>query len=142
MHRNGLVHRALTPDSIRFESKPEGPSKVLDGVVVSDWELGAVPATDSESRRRYNPPESGGGTNSTHPDEGDVYRLGAITYHVATGTSPPHDRRESDESLDTATIPSPLDEVVEKSMAVHPEDRYSSVLAFRDALQWAVRRIE
>jgi DNA-binding beta-propeller fold protein YncE len=142
-HARGLVHRDVKPANILIEERGDsdhvfltdfGISRVsgAGGTVTSTGEfLGSVD---------YVAPEQieGGEVDG----RADVYSLGCVTYHALTGEPPfprendlarlfAHPNAERPRVTDAAAqLPSAIDAVIARAIAVAPEDRYESAGAF------------
>ncbi|MGE0545696.1 MAG: protein kinase [Kofleriaceae bacterium] len=149
-HAQGIVHRDLKPDNVLVGDFGE--------TVVIDWGLAKdLRASGSESSDvtptaraglegtlggevlgtpRYMSPEQALG--DAVDERADVYALGAVLYHMLSG-SHPHDGTSVDEVLVNAItcaplplasrapgVPPDLIAIVEKAMARGPEDRYAN----------------
>jgi len=106
-HSQGVVHRDLKPANIMVGGFGE--------VYVVDWGLagriGALPAAAEEAdplrtqagqvvgTPAYMPPEQAAGEWSLVDHRADVYALGAVLYHLLTGTPPYVDEREPASSM-------------------------------------------
>lgn len=90
----------------------------------------------------YAPLEQYHGAGSTDP-RSDIYSLGATLFHLATNQLPvsPAELVSSGQELPSArainpAVPSSLDQVIARMMAVRKEDRYANVAAVRRALEF------
>jgi serine/threonine protein kinase len=65
-----------------------------------------------------------------------VYRLGALARHLLAGERPTAD---SDSEADSGghALPRELRSVLDRALAVDPDERYDSALAFDDEFRWA-----
>jgi len=117
IQRYGLTYEHLSPESVLVDDTNATLRGVLDHVNV-DKPSYELPTTDEA-------PTS---------EQGDVYRLGALAYEVLTGTVPAHPdpTPPSDHDRSVSAI---LDEVLLTALAEAPEDRYETVLHFRDELE-------
>src|SRR6266536_764498 len=136
-HQAGVVHRNLKPANILLAG--DGSVKVADFSI-------ARAAGDEDPARTgellaggaYLAPELTGGAD---PDgRADIYGLGACLFEMLTGR-PPGPARQSRGSAGPlsprairAGVPRELDTVVQKAMALDPDDRYSSARAMASAL--------
>ncbi len=158
-HERGVVHRDLKPQNVmigshgevhvmdwglakvagdgrrdgRGEARADDESAVATSGQRADTRVGAIIGTPS-----YMAPEQADGDPSRISAATDVYALGAILFHVLTGTAPfrgtstaevlnrvlnegaPHPRE-----LD-GDVPRELDAVCRRAMAMEPRDRYPS----------------
>lgn len=88
LHAAGIVHRDIKPSNVLLCSSPEGVSRVL----LADLGLAkslaqASGLTQAAGSAGYRPPEQaepGAGIDA----RADVYSLGAVAYHLVTGTVP------------------------------------------------------
>ncbi|MFN3190056.1 MAG: serine/threonine-protein kinase [Aureliella sp.] len=129
LHDHGIVHRDLKPANI-FED--EGIVKIGDyglSKFISCSRRGGQ--TESVGTFHYMAPEIGKGE---YGKEIDIYALGIMLYELATGNVP-FDGESSQEIImkhltadpDLTRVPSPIREVVAKSLAKNPSSRYSNV---------------
>lgn len=116
-HAQGRSHGGLNPAAIRLDA--------LGQPTVTAWRGGPGPA-----EARSQAPEASRGEFTPR---GDVYSLGAMLYHALTGRAPANGRRPRLRTGDRR-----LEAVCAKALAVRPEDRYTSVRAFREDLERAV----
>jgi serine/threonine-protein kinase len=146
-HSRGVIHRDIKPDNVMIGSFGE--------VYVVDWGiavakegpltelLAAFPAPIHAGTAAYLAPEMLTGKLENISPRTDVYLLGASLYHCVTGR-PPHPGKTRRQALDHANggeiefpsdMSSELEEVLRRSLATDPEERYASAEEMRDALQ-------
>ncbi len=131
VHRFGLIHRGLSPQTIHLDQS--------GNLWVSCFSIPAARTNKSEISAQlfegYAAPEQYS-LNSWQGPWTDVYALGAITYHVLTGNPPPSalDRVYGDDLLEPDVLEGDLTEQVvhalNRALAVEVEDRTQSVDAF------------
>ncbi|NOK62536.1 MAG: Serine/threonine protein kinase [Chloroflexi bacterium AL-W] len=149
-HSHNAVHRDVKPQNVMID---------VDGrVLLTDFGIAQAPSSDSGQRitktgvfmgtPEYISPEQA----SAHRVDGrsDLYSLGIATYEMITGAvpfsgttlqliiahaqQPPPPPSEIDSSL-----PAALDRVMMRILAKKPEDRFTSGMAFVDALKSIAR---
>ncbi len=144
-HRQGVVHRALTPQRILLTRSAQA--------IVTDFGLallaGGEDAEDPLGAREYSAPEVQTGTRSATP-AADVYSLAVIAYELLTGQRPYSLDSELDRALrdlaDTApdprifrpSLPRAVTPVLQKGLATAPGERFESAMAFASALERAL----
>ena len=130
VHRFGLIHRGLSPQTIHLDQS--------GNLWVSCFSIPAARTNKSEISAQlfagYAAPEQYS-LNSWQGPWTDVYALGAITYHVLTGNPPPsaQDRIYGDDLLEASAEGDLTEQVVQavnRALAVEVEDRTQSVDAF------------
>jgi len=145
-HQKGVVHRDLKPDNILVDS--------YDRVRVIDF--GLARATDSDLRQTqvqtevgqivgslyYMSPEQFEEDSNDLDTRSDVYSLGAILFHLLTGTALPSSAADRGAALEAAhlawdgeALPSDIQSILCRALAPVPTDRYESASAFRAELE-------
>lgn len=150
-HSRGVLHRDLKPDNVMLGSF--GEVYVLDwGVAVTTGDdpllCSAAESVGIYGTPSYMAPEMAGGDGTRLSPRTDVYLLGAVLHHVLTGR-PPHGGPNAIAALSAAweakpptfdeRVPEELAAICRRAMAREPEERYESVLAFREAVQGFLR---
>ncbi len=154
-HRNGMVHRDVKPANLLLSD--EGVVKVADLGLVKipdpmdpESDVGASSMSGLESGTQVTMQGTAVGTPAyMAPEQGvdaagvdhraDIYSLGCTLFFLLTGR-PPFDGSVVSEVMQqhakepipdladiNSRVPNPLQEVVERSMAKRPEDRYGSL---------------
>jgi serine/threonine protein kinase len=143
LHRDQIYHRDIAPDNIMLT---DGRSVLLDFGSARRILGDATQALTTVLKPGYAPIEQ-------YTDDGslrqgawtDVYALGAVLYHVATGKAPVQavSRMLSDPLVDVAKatqgrFSESFSRAVAKAMSVHVSGRFQSVTELREALGWDV----
>ena len=151
-HSKGLVHRDLKPQNVMLISQDGRDNfvKVIDFGIAKNYGDASKPLTDQGAilgTPYYMAPEQIQRTELTPAI--DVYALGAITFELLTGQRPFYNtnpyvvlhshltKPRPRVSALALSLPSTLDRVIQKAMAIDPTHRHSSAWAFAQALQHA-----
>lgn len=137
-----VLHRDIKPSNIKLT--PTGLVKLVDfGLVklLSKDMSQTITVLQGRGTAAYTPLEQYGEDDSHTDTRSDIYALGATLYHLLTNT-PPADARQR--FLNPAALAPPrqhnpaISESVERALiaaiAMHPDDRPSSIAEFRDML--------
>jgi serine/threonine-protein kinase len=138
-HGRGVTHGRIRPEAIGlFDDRT---------VCVDDWGVTRAIGRASEPTP-YTAPEQLREPSESHgaPDRRtDVYRLGAVAYTAVTGRPPfdvdrPVDLREAivektpPKPSGIADVPEAFDDQLYRALSNDPEDRFETVVLFREAL--------
>jgi eukaryotic-like serine/threonine-protein kinase len=126
-HGCGYVHCGLSPDSVVITAK--GHAKIPALALAS---RDGFAASDTAELHDYDAPEEARGLPSD--ERSDIYSVGAVMYETLTGRRPSH-RGAAAPSASNPHVPPELDEVVLKSVAPNPDNRYQSAAAFAAELR-------
>ncbi len=143
LHREQVFHRDIAPDNIMLS---DGRSVLLDFGSARKIIGDATQALTTVLKPGYAPLEQ-------YSDDGtmkqgswtDVYALGGVLYHLATGKTPLQavSRMMSDplQTVNQMTgdkFSTNFSQAVSKAMMVHIDNRFQTVTEFREALGWNV----
>jgi serine/threonine-protein kinase len=148
-HSRGIVHRDVKPPNVMVT--PLGRVKLTDfGVAKITYASSMTQGGAMLGTPDYMSPEQIDGRNVS--GRTDQFSLGVIAFEMLTGEKPfvadslaSLIYRIAHEKLPEATLLNPslseeVSEVLQRSMAKRPEDRYPSCIAFLDALTEACQR--
>jgi serine/threonine protein kinase len=154
IHAAGILHRDLKPANIMLEPSP-GP---VDRVVLIDFGFATFEGSAKLTVQgtvvgslTYIAPERLRGEGTDH--RADLYAIGVILFELLTGmppfaadddfslidchvNQPPPHLREFD-----ATFPQELDDVIDRALAKHAEERFSDAAAMAAALDVAAQSL-
>lgn len=138
MHRQGIIHRDVSPDNIFICSEKQIKIKLMD--------FGAAKLADETDKvidiilkPGYSPPEQYDNSKNIGPWT-DIYALGATLYAMLTGIKPDEstNRKIDDKVISPSSlnpdIPENLSNTVMKAMAIERHLRFKNVSDFLKAL--------
>ena len=137
-HKNGVIHRDMKPANILVDHHLN--------VHVADFGIAQLVGSEQSETTSasvvmgtpaYMSPEQRISTAKVDQTT-DVYSMGVVFYELLTGEKPQGRFRPA--STYSPEIPPALDDVLYKSLAQHPEDRFASAVEFKDAILAALSR--
>ncbi|MBN1318212.1 MAG: serine/threonine protein kinase [Anaerolineales bacterium] len=144
MHRlePPVLHRDIKPGNVKLT--PGGLLKLVDfGLVklmVPD-ETRTITVLQGRGTALYTPLEQYGGESGHTDNRSDIYSLGATLFHLLTNEPPAEAKQrflkpESQKPIRqiNTRVSEQTAHAIEWAMALHPDDRPSSVVQFRNAL--------
>ena len=150
-HRNGVVHRDVKPGNLIVS--PDGVVKLADFGIARATEQSSITQVGSVlGTAAYLAPEQARGEEAG--PAADVYALAVVTYQMLGGRLPYEaaslseltlkQQREAPTPLDAVNpeVPPPLARAVARGLALDPQARYESAVAFGEALRAGSRGIE
>ena len=142
VHRQGLVHRDISPDNIMLDM--EGNTRVLDfgavrSVEAPDEEKDLTQSTEAIVKHGFTPMEQYRSRGSLGPWT-DEYALCATIWYCLTGNPPPDALSLSmeDEALSRANVPGLTEDqwaALKRGMSPKAKDRFGDLSLLRQALQ-------
>jgi serine/threonine-protein kinase len=154
-HHRGVIHRDLKPENIMVAS--------FGQVYLMDWglakltknrpasgDLAQMEAPGAVGTPEYMAPEQARGNPAEMDERSDIFGLGAVLYEIVSGKRPYGESRNQELILERARAGAvvPIDDatlgigvskrirsIVDKAVAVDPEDRYQSVTELQRDVQ-------
>jgi len=112
LHRLGVVHRNLSPESIIVAGNGQ--------FALRDLGLAAVAFRPGEGPAGYQAPEQAFGSRLPGPGQAtDVYQLAAVTYHLVTGRIPGRNAPPAR----YPGLPDSVTDIISAALASSPADR-------------------
>jgi eukaryotic-like serine/threonine-protein kinase len=137
-----VLHRDIKPSNIKLA--PSGLIKLVDfGLVklLSKDNTQTITVLQGRGTAAYTPLEQYGEDDSHTDLRSDIYSLGATLFHLLTNTQPAEakqrflrpDALQRPSALNPAISPT-VDHAILSAISMHPDDRPSTIMEFRDAL--------
>ena len=137
IHRRGIIHRDISPDNLKL--CPDGRLILLDIGAAKDLSAGSGQNSHLVAKRGFSPVEQ------YTPDREigswtDVYAMCATVVYCVSGRLLPEPmERLMGKSLDLSAFSPAVADVLEKGLAVKPEDRIKTMGELQALLQAALR---
>jgi len=133
-----ILHRDLKPGNVKIT--PEGKVFLVDFGLAKVAFTGQRTTTGARAMTPgYSPPEQYGGARTDH--RSDIYSLAATLYASMAGVVPEDSLARTMEQADltplrnrNSEVTRRFSKVIEKALAVHPDDRYQTADEFKNAL--------
>ena len=133
-----ILHRDLKPGNVKIA--PDGKIYLVDFGLAKIAFTGQRTTTGARAMTPgYSPPEQYGGARTDH--RSDIYSLAATLYASTAGVVPEDSLARTMEQTDLTPlrdrnpeISRRFSKVIEKALAVHPDDRYQTADEFKQAL--------
>ena len=137
VHREGLVHRDLSPDNLMLTAKGV---RILDLGAAKDLSSGNGASSAQVAKSGFSPFEQYTQRGASGPWS-DVYAMAATIYYTLTGVIPPNanDRVEEDtldwKLLTKKNVPANVISALQKAMNITAKGRTQSMAEFLNQLQ-------
>jgi eukaryotic-like serine/threonine-protein kinase len=135
-----VLHRDIKPSNIKLA--PSGLIKLVDfGLVklMSTDSTQTITVLQGRGTAAYTPLEQYGEDDSHTDIRSDIYALGSTLYHLLTNTQPAEAKQRflKPEAMQRPTVINPgispqVEQAILNAIAMHPDDRPTSVTEFRD----------
>ena len=136
VHDRGIIHRDIKPDNLMLT--PEGKLMLLDLGAAKDLSGGSGQSSYMVASQGFSPMEQYRKNGSIGPWT-DVYAMCATIYYCVTGRLLPTPMdRFSGEATDFSRVSAPVAAVLEKGLALKPEERIRDMAALLSAFQAAI----
>ncbi len=144
VHRQGIVHRDISPDNIRL--MPDGKMKLMDFGAARDYTDSGEKSLSVMLKHGYAPEEQYRSKGVQGPWT-DIYALAGTIYKCITGITPPEaaERIRNDElqrpsALGVAIRPR-AEQALMKALAVYAEQRYQTIEEFYQDIYAGIERV-
>ena len=126
-----IIYRDMKPANVMLN--PEGNLKVIDFGIAREYKEKSLADTTTLGTRGYCPPEQYGKQTDARSD---IYALGMTMHHLLTGQDPRFPGYEYASIRQyRSELSSSLERIVDKCVAIDPENRYQSCSELMYALQ-------
>jgi eukaryotic-like serine/threonine-protein kinase len=133
-----ILHRDLKPGNVKIT--PEGKVFLVDFGLAKVAFMGQRTTTGARAMTPgYSPPEQYGGARTDH--RSDIYSLAATLYAGLAGVVPEDSLARTMEQADltplrnrNTDVSRRFSKIIEKALAVHPDDRFQTADEFKQAL--------
>ena len=144
VHRQGIVHRDISPDNIRL--MPDGRMKLMDFGAARDYTESGEKSLSVMLKHGYAPEEQYRSKGVQGPWT-DIYALAGTIYKCITGITPPEaaERIRNDElqkpSALGVSIRPKAEQALMKALAVYAEQRYQNIDEFYRDIYAGIERV-
>ena len=144
VHRQGIVHRDISPDNIRL--MPDGRMKLMDFGTARDYTESGEKSLSVMLKHGYAPEEQYRSKGVQGPWT-DIYALAGTIYKCITGITPPEaaERIRNDElqkpSALGVSIRPKAEQALMKALAVYAEQRYQNIDEFYRDIYAGIERV-
>lgn len=133
-----ILHRDIKPGNVKIS--PDGKVYLVDFGLAKVAFTGQRTTTGARAMTPgYSPPEQYGGARTDH--RSDVYSLAATLYASIAGVVPEDSLARTMDQVDltplrnrNSQVTRRFSKILEKALAVHPDDRYQTAEEFKEAL--------
>lgn len=144
VHRQGIVHRDISPDNIRL--MPDGKMKLMDFGAARDYTESGEKSLSVMLKHGYAPEEQYRSKGVQGPWT-DIYALAGTIYKCITGITPPEaaERIRNDELKKPSTLGVAIrpkaEQALMKALAVYAEQRYQNIDEFYRDIYAGINRV-
>ncbi len=144
VHRQGIVHRDISPDNIRL--MPDGRMKLMDFGAARDYTESGEKSLSVMLKHGYAPEEQYRSKGVQGPWT-DIYALAGTIYKCITGITPPEaaERIRNDELQKPSTLGVSIrpkaEQALMKALAVYAEQRYQNIDEFYRDIYAGIERV-